>query len=124
MGKETYSYSFRCGLFNLHSRSCTRTIKEAYKHQGAQKQLKYEQGIVEVENSSFNRLVFATAGGTTSTVSKGLTRLEFGLNEKRDAPSVTPKVPSTQTKTRSYRFCCWCNRGRGKTVLMAPTTTG
>ena len=45
------------------------SIKEAYKLHEAQKRLKYEQRIVEVENSSFNPLVFATIGGAAPTAS-------------------------------------------------------
>ena len=60
------------------------TIKEAYKLHEAQKRLKYEQRIVEVENSSFNPLVFATTGGASPTASKVLSRLAFKLSEKSE----------------------------------------
>ena len=49
--------------FNRLAKSYPRTSKEAYKLHEAQKRLKYEQRIVEVENSSFISLVFATIGG-------------------------------------------------------------
>ena len=52
-------------------------------HEG-QKRMKYEQRIVEVENSSFNPLVFATTGGAAPTASKVMTRLAFKLSEKTD----------------------------------------
>ena len=60
------------------------TIKEAYKLHEAQKRLKYEQRIVEVENSSFNPLVFATTAGASPTASKVLSRLAFKLSEKSE----------------------------------------
>ena len=44
-------------IFN-HANSCPRTIKEANKLHEAQKRLKYEQRIVEVENGSFNLKTF------------------------------------------------------------------
>ena len=49
---------FDVKVFNPHAKSCPRTIKEAYKLHEAQKRLKYEQRIVEVENSSFNLKTF------------------------------------------------------------------
>ena len=95
-----------------------RTIKEASKLHEAQKRLKYEQRIVEFENSSFNPLVFATTGGAAPTVSKVMTRLAFKLSEKKTLMqrqrsakkqsklcpaqklrSVPLRVPFTQTTT-------------------------
>ena len=75
---------FDVKIFNPHAKSCPRNIKEAYKLHEAQKRLKYEQRIVEVENSSFNPLVFATTGGAAPTASKVMSRLAFKLSEKSE----------------------------------------
>ena len=113
---------FDVKIFIPHSKSCFRTIKEAYKLHEAQKRLKYEQRIVEVEDSSFNPLVFATTGGAAPTASKVMSRLAFklsdksedtypesnglcrGKNESKLCPtqklrSVPPRVPFTHTTT-------------------------
>ena len=68
---------FDLKMFNPHSKSCYRTIKEVYKLHGAQKRLKYEQRIVEFKNSSVNALVFATIGGAAPTASKVMNRHAF-----------------------------------------------
>ena len=57
---------------------------KAYKLHEAQKRLKYEQRIVQVENSSFNPLVFATTGGAEPAASKVMSRLAFKLSEKSE----------------------------------------
>ena len=75
---------FDVKIFNPHARSCPRMIKEAYKHHEGQKRLKYEQRIVDVENSSFNPLIFATTGGAAPTASKVMTRIAFKLSEKSE----------------------------------------
>ena len=59
-----------------------KTMKEAYKHHEAQKRLNYEQPIVEVENSSFNPLVFAATSEAAPGAFKVLTRLALKLSEK------------------------------------------
>ena len=69
-------------VFNPHAKSCPKAIKEAYKHHESQKRLKYEERIVEVENSSFNPLIFATTGGAAPTAAKVMTRIAFKLSEK------------------------------------------
>ena len=74
---------FDVKIFNPHAKSCPRTIKEAYKLHEAQNRLKYEQRIVEIENS-FNPLVFATTGGAVPTASKVMSRLPFNLSEKSE----------------------------------------
>ena len=71
-------------MFNPDAKFCTRTITEAYKLHEAQKRLKYDQRIVEVENSFFNPLVFATIGGAAPTASKIMSRLAFQLSEKSE----------------------------------------
>ena len=71
-------------IFTPYAKFCQRKIKEVYKLHQAQKRLKYEQRIVEVENSSFNPLVFATTGGAASTASNVMSRLAFKLSEKSE----------------------------------------
>ena len=54
---RTYFY---IKIFNPLAKSCPKEVKkEAYKYHETLKNLKYEQRILDVENSSFNPLVFA-----------------------------------------------------------------
>ena len=46
------------------------------------KKLKYEQRIIDVENSSFNPLIFACTGGAGPSASKVMERLALKISEK------------------------------------------
>ena len=50
---------FDVKIFNPLAKSCPKSIPDAYTFHESQKRLKYKQRIIEVENSSFNPLVFA-----------------------------------------------------------------
>ena len=73
---------FDVKIFNPLAKSCPKQIKEAYKYHEALKKLKYEQRIIEVENSSFNPLVFATTGGAAPSARKVMTRIAQKISEK------------------------------------------
>ena len=61
---------FDVKIFNPLAKSCPKQIKEAYKYHEALKKLKYEQRIIEVENSSLNPLVFATIARIAQKISE------------------------------------------------------
>ena len=73
---------FDVKIFNPLAKSCTKSIPDAYTFNESQKRLKYEQRIIEVENSSFNPLVFA-CGGPTAT--RDMKRLAAKICEQKDA---------------------------------------
>ena len=73
---------FDVKIFNPHAKSCPKTIKEAYKYHDSMKKLKYEQRIIDVENSSFNPLIFACTGGAGPSASKVMARLALKISEK------------------------------------------
>ena len=73
---------FDVKIFNPFANSCPKQIQEAYKHHEASKKRKYEQRIINVENSSFSALVFATTGGAGPSASKIITRLAVKLSDK------------------------------------------
>ena len=61
---------FDVKIFNPHARTCPKDIDGAYKMHEQIKKLKYEQRIREVENSTFNPLVFSCTGGAGPPASK------------------------------------------------------
>ena len=100
-------------IFNPHAKSCPRTIKEAYKLHEAQKPLKHEQRIVEVEESSFNPLVFATTGGAAPTASKVMSRIAFKLSEKgEDTYAEVMGYIRTKVSFALLKSSVMCLRGR------------
>ena len=54
---------FDVNIFNPLAKSCPKNIPDAYSYHEKLKKSKYEQRICNVENSSFNRLVFACTRG-------------------------------------------------------------
>ena len=73
---------FDVKIFNPHAKSCPKTIKEAYKYHESMKKLKYEQRIIDLENSSFNPLIFACTGGAGPSAPKVMARLALKISEK------------------------------------------
>ena len=69
-------------ISNPLAKSCPKELKEAYKNHETLKKLKYEQRILDVENSSFNPLVFACSGGAGPSASKVMSRLALKISEK------------------------------------------
>ena len=74
---------FDVNVFNPLARSCPKTIAESYKYHEELKKLKYEQQIREVENSTFNPLVFATTGGAGPSATRVMKRLAEKISEKK-----------------------------------------
>ena len=64
--------SFDVKIFNPLAKSCPKTIRDSYKYH---EELKYEQRIRDVENSTFNPLVFSSTGGAGPSASKVMKRL-------------------------------------------------
>ena len=54
-------------IFNPLAKSCQKDIKNALKFTESREKLKYGRQILDVENSTFNPLVFACAGGADLT---------------------------------------------------------
>ena len=73
--------SFDVIIFNPLAKSCPKTIRDSYKYH---EELKYEQRIRDVENSTFNPLVFSSTGGAGPSVSKVMKRLAQKITEKRE----------------------------------------
>ena len=62
-------------IFNPQAKSCTKTIKDAYKYHESIKQNRYEKRIRETEHSSFNALVFACLDGAEPSASRVMKQL-------------------------------------------------
>ena len=75
---------FDVKIFNPVARSCPKTIRDSYKYHKKLKKLKYEQRIRDVENSTFNPLVFSSTGGAGTSESKVMKRLAQEISEKRE----------------------------------------
>ena len=74
---------FDVKIFNPLSKSCPREIKEAYKYHENIKKLKFEDRIREVENSSFNPIVFACTGGAGPSASRIMKKLAEKISIKK-----------------------------------------
>ena len=66
---------FDVKIFNPLAKSCPKTIRDSYKYHEELKKLKYEQTNRDVENSTFNPLVFSSFGGAGPSASKVMNRL-------------------------------------------------
>ena len=66
---------FDVKIFNPLAKSCPKEVKEALKYHETLKKLKYERRILDVENSSFNPLVFACSRGAGPSASKVMSDL-------------------------------------------------
>ena len=76
---------FDVNIFNPLAKSYPKSIPDAYTFYESQKRLKFEQRIIEVENSSFNPLVFASTGGAGPTATRVMKRLAAKICEQKDA---------------------------------------
>ena len=80
------------------------------------KKLKYEQRILDVENSSFNPLVFACSGGAGPSASKVVYRLALKISEKgQDSYSDAIEYIRTQISLALLRSSVLCLRGSRST---------
>ena len=73
---------FDVKIFNPLAKYSPKEVKEATNYHETLKKLKYEQRILDVENSSFNPLVFSCSGGAGPSVSKNMSLLALKINEK------------------------------------------
>ena len=72
------------------------TISDAYKHHESVKTLKYQQRILEVEHSSFVRLIFGCTLGAPGSA-KTVQKLAEKVSEKRnESNSYTKRVIRTK----------------------------
>ena len=103
---------FDVKIFNPLTKSCPNEVKEAYKYHETLKKLKYEQRILDVENSSFNPLVFACSGGAGPSASKVMSRHALKINEKgQDSYSDAIRYIRTQISFALLRSSVLCLRG-------------
>ena len=75
---------FDVKIFNPHAKSCPKNTKEAYKYHENVKKLKYEQRILDIEQSSFTPLIFSCTGGAGPGATKTMQKLAERLSEKRN----------------------------------------
>ena len=92
----------------------------------ASKKRKYEQRIINVENSSFSPLVFATTGGAGPSASKIITRLAAKLSDKTSEP-YADVVSFIRTKVsfallRSSILCIRGCRSLKRTVIQTESS--
>ena len=103
---------FDVKIFNPLTKSCPKEVKEAYKYHETLKKLKYEQRILDVENSSFIPLVFACSGGAGPSASKVMSRLALKISEKgQDSCSDAIGYIRTQISFALLRCSMLCLRG-------------
>ena len=75
---------FDVKIFNPLAKSCPKTIRDCYKYHEELKKLKYEQRIRDVEDSTFNHLVFSSTGGADPSASKVMKPLAQRVSEQRE----------------------------------------
>ena len=75
---------FDVKIFNPLAKSCPKTKRDSYKYHEELKKLKYEQRIRDVDNSTFNPLVFSSTGGASPSASKVMKRLAQKISERRE----------------------------------------
>ena len=107
---------FDVKIFNPLAKSCPKEVKESYKYHETLKKLKCEQRILDVENSSFNPLVFACSGGAGPSASKVMSRLALMISEKgQDSYSDAIGYIRTQISYALLRSSVLCLRGSRST---------
>ena len=103
---------FDGNTFNPHTKSCPKTIKDAYKYLESIKRNKYEERIRETEHSSFKALVFACSGGAAPSASRVMKQLVTKISEKRGEPYAdTISYIRTKISYALLRSCVLCLRG-------------
>ena len=103
---------FDVRIFNPLATSCPKTIKDAYKYHETIKKLKYEERILEVENSSFNPIVFACTGGAGPSASRIMKKLAEKMSHKRkESYSDTLSYIRTKVSFALLKSATLCIRG-------------
>ena len=74
---------FDLKIFNPHAKTSRKLHKDAYKYHKTLKNSKYQQRILNVEQSSFWPLIFECTGGAAPTATRKMQRLAEKLSEKR-----------------------------------------
>ena len=103
---------FDVKIFNPLAKSCPREIKEAYKYHENIKKLKYEDRIREVENSSFNPIVFACTGGAGPSASRIMKKLaeKISIKKKESYPDTLSYI-RTRVGFALIKSATLCIRG-------------
>ena len=102
---------FDVKIFNPMAKSCPKDVNAAYKHHEALKKLKYKQRVIDVENSSFSPLVFATTGGGGPSATKVMARLALKLSEKTSEAYADDRIHKDKSQLRtSKKFNLVCTR--------------
>ena len=94
---------FDVKIFNPLAKSFPKEAKEAYKYHETSKKLKYGQRLIDVENSSFNPLVFAYSRGAVPPASKVMSRLDLKISKKRQYSTRTLYVTSGLKLASQFR---------------------
>ena len=74
---------FDVKIFNPHAKTSRKLHKDAYKYREKLKNSKYQQRILNVEQSSFCPLIFGCTGGAAKTATRTMQRFSEKLSEKR-----------------------------------------
>ena len=74
---------FDVKIFSLLAKSCPRTIRDSHKYHEELKKLKYERRIRDVENSTFNPLVFSSTWSVRPSASNVMKQLAQKISTKR-----------------------------------------
>ena len=108
-----FNYTFfDVKIFNPHSKSCLKTIKDAYKYQESIKRNKYEERICETKHSSFNALFFSCSGGAGPSASRIMKQLATKMSGERGEPYAdTISYIRTKISFALPRSCILCLRG-------------
>ena len=70
-------------VFNPHAKTSGKLHKDAYKYHETPKNSKYQQKILNVEQSSVCPLIFGCTGGAAPTATRTMQRFAEKLSEKR-----------------------------------------
>ena len=73
---------FDLKIFNHHVKTSRKLHKDAYKYHETLNNSKYQQRILNLEQSSFCPLIFGCTGGAAPTATRTLQRLAEKLSEK------------------------------------------
>ena len=100
---------FDVKIFNPHAKTLQKLHKDAYKYHETQKNSKYQQRILNVEQSTFCLLIFGCTGGAAPTATRTMHRLAEKLSEKRQERYPEPinyiRTKITFALPRSFILC-------------------
>ena len=103
---------FDVKIFNPHAKSRPKTISDAYKDHEKVKTFKYQQRILDMENSSFVQICFSCTGGAAPGSTKTIQKLAEKLSEKRNESfSDTINFKRTEISFALLRSAIFCLMG-------------